>query len=108
MMYLLPTARKASKFAKLVGCGIAGKTGRHTYNEWDAVLQKRGNINRKMDAFYHPANKGCRMRYRADMLPKSLDILNRTVQIDLSPLMTPDKVTAGIRKVKKAAKAVLR
>lgn len=107
MMYLLPTVKQADTFAEKAGCGIAGKTGRHTYNEWDPILQKRGHVNPKLDAFKNPANKGCRMKYSKKMLPRSLDILNRTAQIGLSPLSKASDVKATIRRIKDAAKDVL-
>ena len=37
-MYLMPSAEEAIQFTKVFPSVIAGKTGRHTYTEWDQVL----------------------------------------------------------------------
>ena len=107
LMYLLPTARHAEHFAQGVGCGIAGKTGRHTYNEWDAILTHEGAHHPALDPFKLPQNRRCRMTYHKDMCPRSLDILGRTVMIGLSPNFTAAEVRALTRKIRKAAKEVL-
>ncbi len=106
-MYLLPTVKQADKFAELTGCGICGKTGRHTYNEWDPILQKHGHLHPALDPFRLKENQGCRMTYSKDMLPRSLDILNRTAMIGLSPSNTAAALTALIKKIKAAAKQIL-
>jgi dTDP-4-amino-4,6-dideoxygalactose transaminase len=106
VMYLLPTAAQAERFAKTVGGGIAGKTGRHTYNEWDPILARRGHLNPKLDPFRLPANRGCRMKYGKNMLPRSLDILNRTVMIGLSPRQKPADIAQLIDRIKAAAAEV--
>ncbi|MFO1144904.1 MAG: aminotransferase class I/II-fold pyridoxal phosphate-dependent enzyme, partial [Amaricoccus sp.] len=38
VMYTMPTAAAAKRFAEICPSVIAGKTGRHTYTEWDQVL----------------------------------------------------------------------
>jgi dTDP-4-amino-4,6-dideoxygalactose transaminase len=38
VMYAMPSADAASRFVKIFPGVIAGKTGRHTYTEWDQVL----------------------------------------------------------------------
>ena len=38
VMYLLPTEEAAARFTELQPSVIAGKTGRHTYTQWDQVL----------------------------------------------------------------------
>ena len=38
VMYTLPSATEAKKFTDIFPSVIAGKTGRHTYTEWDQVL----------------------------------------------------------------------
>ena len=41
VMYLLPSAEDAARFTKVFPAVIAGKTGRHTYTEWDQVLTRQ-------------------------------------------------------------------
>jgi dTDP-4-amino-4,6-dideoxygalactose transaminase len=107
VLYQLPTAQAADAFAKIVGCGVAGKTGRHTYNEWDPILKMRGAHHPDMDPFRMPKNKRCRMRYSTDMCPRSLEILNRTVLVGTDPDRTPEQIKALIDKINAAAATVL-
>ena len=37
-MFLLPNEEAATRFTELQPSVIAGKTGRHTYTQWDLVL----------------------------------------------------------------------
>ncbi len=107
VMYLLPTAKQGQRFGKLTSATIAGQTGRHTYNEWDPILTKRGAHHPALDPFKLPQNRRCRMNYRKDMCPQSLDILNRTVMISLNPDDGPTQVNSLIRRIRRAAGSVL-
>lgn len=107
IMYLLPTAKQGQRFGKLTRATIAGQTGRHTYNEWDPILTKQGAHHPALDPFKLPQNRRCRMNYRKDMCPRSLDILNRTVMISLNPDDGPTQVNSLIRRIRRAAGSVL-
>jgi dTDP-4-amino-4,6-dideoxygalactose transaminase len=76
---LAPTVAVAEAVAGRTGATIAANTGRHTYTEWDPVLQKRGAHHPALDPFLLPQNRECRMEYAKDMCPKSLDILGRAL-----------------------------
>jgi hypothetical protein len=89
----------ASDFAARTKTTIAARTGRHTYNEWDPILAKRGAHHPAFDPFKLPQNRGCRMNYSADMLPRSLDILNRTVLVGTNPNATAAQVQSRIREL---------
>ncbi|MFC1805809.1 DegT/DnrJ/EryC1/StrS family aminotransferase [Planctomycetota bacterium] len=107
VMYILPTTAQAEQFARLVGCGIAGKTGRHVYTEWDQIFGHRGAHHPALNPYDLAENKACRMDYTKDMCAPSLDILNRTVMLGNHPDRRRPQVTALIRKIKAAAKEVL-
>lgn len=106
-MFTFPTAEQAQAFAKLVGCGICGKTGRHTYTEWDQFYTQQGGPHPALNPFNLPQNKKCRRKYTKDMCAKSLDILNRTVMIGNHPDRKAAEVAALIKKIKDAAASVL-
>jgi dTDP-4-amino-4,6-dideoxygalactose transaminase len=101
------TAAQAEAVAAAVGAGICANTGRHTYTEWDPVLERRGAHHPALDPFNLPENRECRMTYSKDMLPRSLDILSRTLLIGLQPRMTSAQVTALIGKLRAAAQPAL-
>ena len=107
VMYTLSSAQQAQRFAKLAACGIAGKTGRHVYTEWDPLFARQGAHHEALNPFSLPDNRRCRQRYTTDMCARSLDILNRTVMIGTNINWRRNDVTAVIRKVKSAALAVL-
>lgn len=107
VVYLLPTATQAQAFATAMEVGIAGKTGRHTYTEWDPILNHRAGHVPAMNPYTWEANRGCRMNYSPDMCSRSLDILNRTVMIGNSVDRTEAEVTALIQKIRQTAATVL-
>jgi dTDP-4-amino-4,6-dideoxygalactose transaminase len=107
VMYALPSADQADRFAALVHGTVCGKTGRHVYTEWDPIFAHRGAHHPALDPFKLPANAECRMDYTKDMCATSLDILNRTVMIGTHPKNKREDVSAIIRRVKTAAKEVL-
>ena len=107
VMFQFDSAARAATFAAQTGGVVAGNTGRHTYNEWDPILDHLGAHHPALDPFNLPQNKECRMAYSKDMLPRSLDILSRTVMIGLQPDLSTHKVNKLIRKICEAAKTVV-
>lgn len=84
------TAAEARKFK--AGCEEKGlyvtipiDTGKHVYTNWTQIMERRGALNPLMDPFKMEANKGLNMNYSADMCPKTLDYLSRTVYVPVSP-----------------------
>jgi dTDP-4-amino-4,6-dideoxygalactose transaminase len=104
ILYSLPTAEKAANFAAAVNGSVCGKTGRHTFNEWDPILNRRAGHVPAMNPFTWEANKGCRMNYSPDMCPRSLDILDRTVKIGTNPDWSESQEQACIESIHAAAK----
>lgn len=107
VMYTLPTAEQAQMFAQRVGCGVCGKTGRHTYTEWDQILAREGGPHPAMNPFNFRENRGCRKHYSKDMCKRSLDILSRTVMIANHPDRSEADAAEVIKKIKSAAGSVL-
>jgi len=107
VMYTLPTAAQADQLAHLTGGGVAGKTGRHVYTEWDPMFTQQGAHHPALDPFNLPENRLCRKKYTKDMCARSLDILMRTVMLTNHPDRRRAEVTARIRTIKDAAKTVL-
>jgi dTDP-4-amino-4,6-dideoxygalactose transaminase len=106
-MFTLPTAEMANRFAAIFPSVIAGKTGRHTYTEWDQVLMGAGAAHPAMNPFTMPANAECRKNYSRDMCARSLDILNRTVMVPMHPLHTTQEIEDAIHNIAAAARIVL-
>ena len=107
VMYLLPTAEAAERFVELFPSVIAGKTGRHTYVEWDQVLMRAGAAHPAMNPFNMPANADCRKRYSKDMCAKSLDILDRTVMVATHPDHSGEEISNIIHNIGAAARVAL-
>lgn len=106
-MFVLPSEAQATKFQQLAGCGIAGKTGRHVYTEWDPIFDHRGAPYDAMNPYLMEVNRDCRMDYRKDMCAPSLDILNRTAMFGLHPDRTESEIDQLIARIRKAAAEVL-
>jgi hypothetical protein len=106
-MYTLPTAEAAERFVSVLPSVIAGRTGRHTYTEWDQVLMGAGAAHPAMNPFNMPANAECRRSYSKDMCARSLEILNRTVMVAMHPQHSPQIVDDMIHNIGIAARVAL-
>jgi len=107
VMYTLPTADAASRFVKIFPSVIAGKTGRHTYTEWDQLLIQSGAAHPAMNPFNMPANAECRKVYTKEMCARSLEILDRTVMVATHPQHSADDIAGIINNIGVAARVVL-
>ena len=67
-MYTLPSAEAADAFASIVPSVIVGKTGRHTYTEWDQVLMGAGAAHPAMN----PYPDACQRRVPPQPTPKDM------------------------------------
>ena len=90
--------------------GVSGAlpidTGRHVYANWDALMQRRTSHHPDWDPLNHPKNRGLNSDYRAELCPRTLDILARTVYIFINPDWTADEVQGRIAACQVAARAL--
>jgi dTDP-4-amino-4,6-dideoxygalactose transaminase len=103
----LPDAATAATFVKTFPSVIAGKTGRHTYTEWDQVLMGFGAAHPLMNPYNMPANAECRRTYSKDMCARSLEILNRTILVPTHPLHTLEDTANIIHNIRAATRVAL-
>ncbi len=75
-------------------------TGKHVYTNWAFIKNKKGAYHPDMDPFLMEKNKGLNHNYTLDMCPKTLDILARTVYINVDPNMSPEEAAELGRKIK--------
>jgi hypothetical protein len=85
--YQFDSEKMARQFAKSEGVNgwLPVDTGRHVYNNWTALLERRVGHHPDWNPLTHPKNQGLQSNYSADMCPRTLDILSRTVYISLNP-----------------------
>ncbi len=107
LMYQFPSPEAAESFAASVDGTILLKTGRHTYTEWDQILEQRGAHHPALNPFTLPQNAQCRKDYRPDLCPASLDILGRTVSIELRPNLTQQDLESLAARITTAASTLL-
>jgi dTDP-4-amino-4,6-dideoxygalactose transaminase len=107
VMYTLPSAEAAKAFTQIFPSVVAGKTGRHTYTEWDQVLMGMGAAHPAMNPYTMAANVGCRRDYSKEMCQASLDILDRTVMVPTHPSHTAAEIDDTIHNIGVAARVVL-
>ena len=94
---------EAEKFAEFAGGYRPINTGKHIYDHWTPILEKRGAYNPMSDPFKMKANKGIVPDYNVNMCPKTLEILSNTVYISLNPDMPDEQVEGIIERCKKAS-----
>jgi dTDP-4-amino-4,6-dideoxygalactose transaminase len=107
VMFTMPNAEAAQKFIKVFPSVIAGKTGRHTYTEWDQILIREGAAHPAMNPYLMEANAKCRMDYSKDMCARSLEILNRTVMVPTNPEHTDAQIDDMIHNIGVASRVAL-
>ena len=107
VMYTLPSADAADRFVKIFPSVIAGKTGRHTYTEWDQILLGAGAAHPAMNPYNMPANAECRRTYAKDMCARSLEILNRTVMVATHPEHSEQEIADIVHNIAVAARVAL-
>jgi dTDP-4-amino-4,6-dideoxygalactose transaminase len=107
VIFTLPTAEAAKRFAGVFPCVIAGETGRHNYTEWDQVLMCQGAAHPALNPYNLPENQGCRRDYSKEMCARSLEILGRTVMIATDPAHGRDEIDDVIHDVGVAAQVAL-
>ena len=107
VLFSMPSAEAAKRFAALFPSVIAGKTGRHTYTEWDQVLMGAGAAHPAINPFNMPANAECRKTYSKEMCSKSLEILDRTVMIATHPEHTQQEISDIVHNIGEAARVAL-
>ncbi|MFI0846329.1 DegT/DnrJ/EryC1/StrS family aminotransferase [Mesorhizobium sp. IMUNJ 23232] len=107
VMYTLPSEAAAQAFVKATPAVIAGKTGRHTFTQWDQVLMHEGAHHPALNPYKLPQNKGLRTTYTEGMCKDSLEILNRTVMVATSPLHTDEEIEDTIHNIDQAARVAL-
>jgi len=67
-------------------------TGKHVYTNWTQIMEKRGAFHPAMDPFKMKENQGLNMNYTMDMCAKSLDLLERTCYLMVSPDWTEEDI----------------
>ena len=100
--------KSARGFAK--ASGVEGwlpiDSGKHVYSNWDPVLGKNFGHCDAVNPFLHPKNARLRQNYAPDMCPRTLDVLRRTVFININPDWSESEVDKRIAACNKAAKTV--
>ena len=98
------TAEAAAAFSKADGIGgtVPINTGKHVYCNWTPIMNKVGALHPLMDPFKMEANRDIVPDYRADMCPKTLDLLARTVYISVNPDWTAEELQAKIEAIRRA------
>ncbi len=99
---------EARKFAGLLAeQGVEAElpidSGRHVYANWEPVMERRGSYHPALDAFRRGENRGAQMDYRADMCPRTLEILARTVLLAIRPEWRATEVRRRIEACQRAA-----
>lgn len=76
----------------------------HVYSNWAPVLEHRIGHHPLMNPFNFEANQKLRTEYSADMCPKTLDILSRTVYLGQHCDWNDEEVDTKIKACRKAAR----
>ena len=89
-----------SKDTGLDGCLVAN-SGKHVYYRWDPIMKHLGAHCDAMNPYNLPQNQGLQMEYSHDMLPQTLDLLNRTYHINLHCDWTEEEIQTKVDDIRK-------
>ncbi len=106
LMCQLPGEAAADRFAAATGGVVAGKTGRHTFTNWDQVLTQEGAHHAALNPYALPQNAGLRGAVPEGFGAASLDILKRTVMIPMDPDHGEDDLEALAHNIRLAAQEI--
>ncbi len=111
LIFFLPDPEKTGKFAEALKAeGIAASSMHnksvpdwHVYSHWDMIINK-WTATQEGCPYTCPyyLNKGGNVQYSSDMNPNTINLLQRSVHIDIPPQMTADDcdmISEGILKV---------
>ena len=114
LIFYLPSAELAGKFAVALNAEGVGASSLHDksvpdwhiYSHWDMILNKwTATPDGCPYSCPHYVDKGGKIEYSPDMNPKTLELLSRSVHIDIPPQLSPedcDMIAEGILKVAEA------
>lgn len=95
----------ARAFAGSAGVGgtVGIDHGKHVFTNWEALVEKRIMHHPAMNPFGFAANAGLRMNYSAEACPRTLEILRKTVLVNINPDWSEPDVAGKIEACKRAA-----
>ena len=98
------SAEEANRLCENVkGLSIPAYVDKHVYCYWDALLAKRGAAHPLMNPFHMEANQHA-PEFTKDMCRKSIDILARSVHMNINPEWTQDDIEAIAKELIEAKK----
>ena len=103
LAFTFDTEEDALTFTGAVKSWRPYDSDKHVYINWTPILEHRGAHCDELNPFLMEANKGLQMDYSVDMLPKTLDILKRTVYFSLHCDWDEAKINETIEGIRKAA-----
>ena len=92
IMFQNEAGARACAAAVGYGAYLPIDTGKHIYDHWTAVLEKRGAFHPAMDPFRFPENAPHLPDYKNEVYPNTLDLLSRTVFLPVNPDWSEEEV----------------
>lgn len=102
------TAEKAKQFAEddTIGGLVVADSGKHIFYNWTPVMEKRGAHCSELNPYELPQNKDLNMTYSVDMLPRTVDLVNRTYHLPLHCDWTDEQIQQKINAILKRASEI--
>jgi len=87
---------------KKVSASTPADSGRHIYSNWRPILERRGSHHRHFDPFRLPQNRAGKVRYSRRMLPRTNDILARSVMLSCDVNKTRARIAQIVDRLNQA------
>ncbi len=78
--------------------------GKHVYTNWEPLRAKRISHHTDMNPFFFPKNKGLRADYSDTACPRTLEILRRTVYVQINPDWSGEQIASRVEALQAATR----
>lgn len=102
MAFSFDSEEEARGFAAGADGWLPIDSGKHVYSNWEPLLEKRGAHHEALNPFKLEANSRLRTDYRRDMCPRTLEILSRTVFVNMNPEWSGNEAAEVAERCRKA------
>lgn len=96
---------QARSFARAPGVNgtLPIDSGKHVYTNWSPIFEKRIGHHPDLNPFNHPKNQSLRLNYTLDMCTPTLNLLSRTVYLQVNPEWSEEDIDTRIEACLNAA-----
>jgi dTDP-4-amino-4,6-dideoxygalactose transaminase len=107
VVFQFDNEEQARAFSATAGGYLGIDHGKHVFTNWEPLIEKRISHHPAMNPFNFAENRGLRMQYTADVCPRTLELLRRSVILTMGPDWTAAQIDEKLAACREAGKRVV-